>query len=120
LILKLVISKSYGGFGLSRKALHVLREMKNVYALKETDIGEKYADSDHIRETVYSGANHDSFVDDIPRDDPDLIKIVEELGSECNTRFSNLVVIEIPDGVEWEIEEYDGNECISEKHRTWG
>jgi hypothetical protein len=120
LTLKLVISKSYGGFGLSRKALHVLREMKNVHALKETDIGEKYPDGVYIREAIFTDTSNNSFLDDIPRDDPDLIKIVEELGSECNTRFSNLVVIEIPDGVEWEIEEYDGNECISEKHRTWG
>ena len=27
--------------------------------------------------------------------------------------------VEIPDDVEWQIEEYDGTEHISEKHRTW-
>jgi len=30
-----------------------------------------------------------------------------------------LRIIEIPDGVEWQIEEYDGDEWIAEKHRTW-
>jgi hypothetical protein len=28
-------------------------------------------------------------------------------------------VITIPDGIEWEIKEYDGLEHIAEKHRTW-
>ena len=28
-------------------------------------------------------------------------------------------IVEIPDGVQWEITEYDGKECIKEKHRSW-
>jgi hypothetical protein len=28
-------------------------------------------------------------------------------------------VVEIPDGTDYEISEYDGNEHIAEKHRTW-
>ena len=32
---------------------------------------------------------------------------------------SDLKVVEIPDDVEWEIEEYDGNEWVSEVHRCW-
>jgi len=60
------------------------------------------------------------FVDgDIPRTDPDLIKVIGELGDEANGRFSKLKIIKIPDDVEWEIEEYDGNEWIAEKHRRW-
>jgi len=30
-----------------------------------------------------------------------------------------LKIVDIPDGVEWEIEEYDGMEWVAEKHRTW-
>lgn len=30
-----------------------------------------------------------------------------------------LILEDIPDDVEWEIEEYDGLEWVSEKHRTW-
>ena len=33
---------------------------------------------------------------------------------------STLKIIEIPDDVDWIIEEYDGNEWVAEKHRTWG
>ena len=58
------------------------------------------------------------------RDDPDLIQVVEELGGGhregASGIFAELTIVEIPDGVEYEIEQYDGNEHIAEKHRTWG
>ena len=39
---------------------------------------------------------------------------------KINTSFETpLKVVEIPDGVDWEIEEYDGEEWVSEKHRVW-
>lgn len=53
------------------------------------------------------------------RSDPVLIKVVEELGEKANGRCAELSVVEIPDGVDWEISEYDGMEYIAEKHRTW-
>lgn len=53
------------------------------------------------------------------RDDPILIKVVEELGKEANGRCAELKIVEIPDGVEWEIDEYDGVESVEEKHRSW-
>jgi len=54
-----------------------------------------------------------------PRDDSNLIKVVEELGNKANGRCAELQIVEIPDGIEWEIEEYAGLERVSEKHRTW-
>jgi len=30
-----------------------------------------------------------------------------------------LKIVEIPDDVDWEINEDDGSEWIAEKHRTW-
>lgn len=56
---------------------------------------------------------------DVPRDDPDLIAVVEELGRAADGRHANLEIVEIPDGVEWQIEEYDGLEHVAEKHRVW-
>ena len=32
---------------------------------------------------------------------------------------NNLEIVEIPDGIAYEIEEYDGQEWIAEKHRRW-
>lgn len=56
---------------------------------------------------------------DIPRNDADLVAVVEELGKRASGKCADLKVVEIPDGVEWEIKEYDGNEHVAEVHRTW-
>lgn len=50
----------------------------------------------------------------MPRNDPHLIALVEMLGDR-----TNLKIVEIPDGVEWEICENRGTEWVAEKHRTW-
>ena len=56
---------------------------------------------------------------DIARDDPALVLMIEELGEKANGRFAKLKIVEIPDDVDWYIEEYDGSEHVAEKHRTW-
>lgn len=53
------------------------------------------------------------------RDDPALLAVVAELGEDASGKHAKLQVVEIPDDVEWEIEEYDGIEHIAEAHRTW-
>lgn len=53
------------------------------------------------------------------RADPLLVACVEALGKKANGGCADLAVVEIPDGVEWEIDEYDGNEHVAEVHRTW-
>jgi len=60
-------------------------------------------------------------LDDIKNDrsDPDLISVIEQMGEAANGKCSKLKIIEIPDDVEWEIDEYDGLERVAEKHRTW-
>ena len=68
--------------------------------------------------------DHQSLVDysgwtDIPRDDADLIRVVEELGELANGWYSKLKIVEIPDGIEWEIDKCDGYEKVVEKHRSW-
>jgi hypothetical protein len=41
------------------------------------------------------------------------------MGEEANDQFAKLEIVEIPDGVEWQIDEYDGYESIHEVHRSW-
>src|ERR1700690_1726237 len=60
-------------------------------------------------------SQHSLYGRDIERTDLDLIRVVEELGDKANGKFANLSVVEIPDGIEWEIDEYDGNETVEEK-----
>lgn len=56
---------------------------------------------------------------DIQRDDPRLVEVVERLGKAANGQCSELRVVEIPDGVEYNLSDYDGVETIHEKHRMW-
>lgn len=53
------------------------------------------------------------------RKDPNLVRVVEELGAAANGAHAKLRIVEIPDDVEFEIDEYDGNEHVAEVHRTW-
>ena len=114
---KVVINACYGGFSLSRAAFLRLRELGNEYALKEPDYGEYWSDgSGPLRE---SPMGMESFLYDIPRDDPQLVQVVEEMGEKAYGSPAKLRVVSIPDGVEWEIDCYDGKEHVAEKHRTW-
>ena len=53
----------------------------------------------------------------IPRYDPCLIRVVEELGEKANVGHSCLTIVKIDDDIEWIIEEYDGYEWISQNHK---
>ena len=55
----------------------------------------------------------------VARDDADLIAVVEQLGEKASGSCASLKVVEIPGGINWEIEEYDGNEWVAEAHARW-
>ena len=115
--MKVVINKCHGGFGLSRAAFLKLREMGNADALEEPDIGEYFSDGSGPRKAM---AGLESFVSDIRRDDPQLVAVVEEMGEKASAPLAKLRVVEIPDGVDGYVDEYDGMETIAEAHRCWG
>ena len=92
--MKIVINDDWGGFGLSEAALDEYKSRAGV-----TDPNLNYWD--------------------IPRDCPHLVAMIEEQGTAINGAYSSLKIVEVPDDVEWEIAEYDGNEWVAEKHRTW-
>jgi hypothetical protein len=54
------------------------------------------------------------------RSDSLLIQVVEEFGDKADGACASLEIVEIPDGVEYEIQEFVGLEWVAEKHRTWG
>lgn len=54
---------------------------------------------------------------DISRTDPRLIALFERYGAAKIAPCAKIV--EIPDDVQWTIEEYDGIEWVAEKHRVW-
>lgn len=95
--MKIVINADYGGYNSS-----IVNEVVNLYrSLK----GDSTLDWSEIAR--------------VARNDPTLIEVVETLKDKANY-CSDLKIVEIPDDVEWQIEEYDGWEWVAEKHRTWG
>jgi hypothetical protein len=134
---KIVVNKCYGGFSLSPKAALKIYELGGT--VMKYPIDEYYSsDSDKLNEdqenwkkyletgktswflTIFSPDGKYVISErEIDRDDPILVQVVEELGNEANGDCAKLRVVEIPDGVEWIIEEYDGLEHIAESHRTW-
>ena len=54
------------------------------------------------------------------RTDPELIALFEKKGSQwMSGTFSVLGIVDIPDDIEWYVEDYDGLETIHEMHRAW-
>jgi hypothetical protein len=80
---KVVINDSYGGYGLSEEAKARLKELGQEYG--------KY---------------------EIPRHDPILIRVIEELGSDrASGNHAQLKIVEIV-GRTYRVEEYDGMEWV--------
>ena len=144
--MKIVINADHGGFGLSDEAVIRYNELlgRKVWCIKHEifnyttyslvppeqriDKGNEphgaprtWHEMTKDEKDAYNKAyRNTTFYDrDIARNDPLLIQVVEEMGEKANDRYSDLHIVEIPDDVEWQIEEYDGNEWIAEKHRTW-
>ena len=105
--MKIVINADFGGFSLSDAAVKRYAEIIGLDVKCEGDGSWVYSDGNYFSEY------------DIPRNDPALVQVVEELGKKTCGRYSLLKVVEIPDDVDWEISEYDGLEHVAEVHRTW-
>jgi hypothetical protein len=91
--MKLVINRCFGGFSLSEEACQHMGQEWDSFGFSHRDASK--------------------------RSDPKLVAAVEELGEAANGRSADLVVVEIPDDVEWYIHDYDGKESIHEQHRSW-
>jgi hypothetical protein len=137
--MKVVINTCFGGFGLSQRAVMRYAELKGIKLYRYYDqitlevYGPGRLDEGglvHYTTQPVKCDKHSVLIGDIPegvyfserdieRNDPLLVQVVEELGPDANGRCAKLSVIEIPDGINYEIDEYDGNEHIAERHRTW-
>jgi hypothetical protein len=140
--MKLVINSKHGGFRLSDEAILRYAELKGLKVWTEQDA--KFKSLTHHwtvppeertsfpepsvwaalpmdeRQALNDKYNTQQIYErEMERTDPILIQVVEELGERCRTSVSLPKVVEIPDDVEWTIEEYDGLEWVAEVHRTW-
>lgn len=102
--MKVVVNASYGGFSLTEEGARFLQEK---YGIEFPD------------NSGYEFLGHKTFYSvPLERNDYRLVDCVESLAGP-DGRFAGLGIIEVPDNVEWEIEEYDGYEYVVEKHRSW-
>jgi hypothetical protein len=92
---KIVINTCHGNFGISDEAMQLYKILVGIPP--QTDL--------------YNW--------ELDRDSPQLVQIVEQLGTRANRRYSKLKIVEIPQDVEWTLCEYDGCEWVAEVHRTW-
>ena len=131
--MKVVVNRCFGGFGLSDKAVERYGELigKKINCYTDSNDGKYYkskdggkllnhflfSDKDVVSRKEADGLYFSCY--DLKRDDPVLVQVVEELGEEANSWASALEVVEIPDDVDWKIDDYDGQESIHEKHRSW-
>ena len=101
--MKVVINTCFGGFSVSQTLLLLIVQ------------GETW-ESSELEWNEY----------DVPRDNPVLIAALEgkipdldQPDGWWNGISARLKVVEIPDGIAWNLVEYDGREHIAEVHRTW-
>lgn len=89
---KIVYNACYGGFSLSDAAIERYAELKGEAPLKE----DKWYEYRH----------------NIPRHDPLLAQVVEELADASWGPFAELAICELPSGTKYRVDEYDGYECV--------
>jgi len=129
--MKIVINVCHGGYGLSETAILRYAELVGfkLYMQKESymthfyriPVEEYNAIAEECRQSRdYTKSNGLYFTErDIERTDTHLIQVVEEMGNDADGKYAKLKIVQIPDGVQWQLDEYDGYESISEVHRSW-
>ena len=117
--MKIVVNKCYGGFELSDEAHEMLISL-GIKCFKNWKELEKTEEKNWIVKTNSLFSNYaSSFRSYDSRTNELLIQTVEKLKEKANGRCAKLKVIEIPDGTNYEIDDYDGIETIHEIHQSW-
>lgn len=116
------VKKYFGGDNDAYAKAHPDHNWKAEYQ-KSLAEWKKYQQSkgkDSLFVTVFS-PDEKYVLDSRPQDraNPLLIECVKRLGKKASARLAELKIVEIPDGVQYEIDEYDGLETIHEQHRSW-
>jgi len=123
--MKVVINSCFGGFGLSTEACEWLIKHKK---WKVTEFNEEGTYKNPKADLCLTGEKQGTFLekyylvqdDEEIRTNKDLIECIETIGSKKASGYcASLKIIKIPDNIEYEIDEYDGNESIHEKHNSW-
>jgi len=121
--MKIVIGTDVAGFALSIKALEYLLAKNSSTIRQITWKGITYTEDNfnkYYSNMIMKNGNVYEF-DDMNnklRTHPDLIEVVEKLGTAAGER--TLKIVEVPDDVKWYIDQgEDGREWVAEEHKTW-
>jgi hypothetical protein len=137
--MKIIVNRCFGGFGLSPKAISEYLKLKgkechfykldyNIEVYRKISIEHASTYDTSLTKDLGQEVPHNwdyikpyyFYYNNIERNDPDLVKVVESIGvEEASGKMALLEVVEIPDDVQWEIDNYDGSETIHEVHRSW-
>ena len=93
--MKVVVNNCYGGFGLSDEAMSLMDRRDP-----------SWRDRGNADPVLF-------------RSDGILVSVVEELGPSACGMYAELSIIEIPDGIEYDIMDDDGLELVVERGHYW-
>jgi len=123
-MIEIVINKCFGGFSLNNTVAKILKEK----GVEITFIGEFFSDGSGPKESFGDESHHLSNDDfgieshnyNAWRADKRLIEAIEQIGeNKSGGSLAEISIVEIPDSIEWSIDEYDGIESIHEEHEVW-
>ena len=138
-MMKVAYNACFGGFGLSHLATVEYAKRKGVTltAYEQTKYKHREGVVEYRKDTEgvasmphYLTKDLGDVISELPNDlyyseslsdrcDKDLISIIESFGKKANGSCANLQIEEIPDGAEYEITEYDGNESVEPPRQSW-
>lgn len=116
MVQKVVYNSRHGGYGVDEEAVKWMREQGDEDAKEATLTGEYYDDGSGPRDSYLDN------ISSIPRTNELLVALVEgeaDYGGKVSGSHASLRVAEVPDGVDWVIDQYDGKETVKEKYRTF-
>lgn len=99
----MIINKRYDAFSVSQKTFVRLRELEQPEAMQETDRGAYWP-----RAVTPQEPSLDQCGKRIPRDDDQLVRVMEELQEVANGHAADL-----------KITKTDGGEQVNDMHGTW-
>lgn len=131
---KIVYNDCFGGFSLSDAGVQRYAELKGLTLYPERELGlptwwtvppearegcylegSDFFSSATLEERQASNAFYTANTVDsrrLPRTDPTLVQVMEELGTAADGRFAKLCIRDVPAGTRYRIDEYDGSEAV--------
>lgn len=101
--MKVAVNKCFGGFSVSKAVFKELGFEWDGYG---------YLDNNSFG---IESSNYFEW-----RKHPSLIQAIKKIGEDkASGEMAKVRVVDIPDGVEWEIDDYGGIETVHEVHRIW-